>query len=367
MNLTKRGGVWWVDFRLPTGRRVRRTTGQTDKVEAGKRAAEIVREEHERGDRTVGVLTLGQALDRQYREHWSRMKGERIMRHTVAVLTREVGHWPVGTATYAKLREYAEGLKREGKAHATINRRLSALGVALRECARRGEIVARPDIPHYREDNKRERYMTPAEEAAVFEWLKLKSMAEAYTPDSDGAYTVVRLLATVLLDTGLRFSEVLKAQRQGNVLDLGHGTTKTGAGRQVPLTERAGRAWDLLVQHPTWRTLTSMSNETAWSWCSYRWERAVEAAGCPDVTLHILRHTCASRLVQRGVPIFTVSKWLGHSSVKVTERYAKLAPDSLSHALAALEGRPTGVERSQDTTSLQSCGDSTEVGHSRTA
>jgi integrase len=74
-----------------------------------------------------------------------------------------------------------------------------------------------------------------------------------------------------------------------------------------------------------------------WDYISHRWDRATKAAGCPDVTLHILRHTCASRLVQKGIPIYTVSKWLGHSSVKVTERYAKLAPDSLAGALAALE------------------------------
>lgn len=38
------------------------------------------------------------------------------------------------------------------------------------------------------------------------------------------------------------------------------------------------------------------------------------------VTIHTLRHTFASRWLQRGVPIYTVSKWLGHSSVKMTEQ-----------------------------------------------
>jgi integrase len=47
-----------------------------------------------------------------------------------------------------------------------------------------------------------------------------------------------------------------------------------------------------------------------------------------SIHFHGLRHTCASRLVQKGVPIYAVSKILGHSSVKVTERYAHLAPDN---------------------------------------
>jgi integrase len=56
------------------------------------------------------------------------------------------------------------------------------------------------------------------------------------------------------------------------------------------------------------------------------------------VNIHILRHTCASRLLERGVDLYTVSKWLGHSSVKVTERYAHLARNALEGACAALAG-----------------------------
>jgi len=41
---------------------------------------------------------------------------------------------------------------------------------------------------------------------------------------------------------------------------------------------------------------------------------------------HILRHTFASRLVQEGVSIYKVSKYLGHSSVRMTEIYSHLIP-----------------------------------------
>jgi len=42
-------------------------------------------------------------------------------------------------------------------------------------------------------------------------------------------------------------------------------------------------------------------------------------------------------LVQRGVSLYVVKEWLGHSSIKVTERYVHLAQGNLSGALAALE------------------------------
>jgi site-specific recombinase XerD len=54
------------------------------------------------------------------------------------------------------------------------------------------------------------------------------------------------------------------------------------------------------------------------------------------VVFHTLRHTFASWLVQRGVPIHVVSNLLGHSSIHVTERYAHLAPDQGRAALELL-------------------------------
>jgi len=43
---------------------------------------------------------------------------------------------------------------------------------------------------------------------------------------------------------------------------------------------------------------------------------------------HLFRHTFASRLVQAGVDIFKVSKWLGHTSVANTMIYAHLSPNN---------------------------------------
>jgi len=48
--------------------------------------------------------------------------------------------------------------------------------------------------------------------------------------------------------------------------------------------------------------------------------------GIEDAGLHTLRHTFASRLVQKGISVYKVSKWLGHSNVIVTSIYAHLTP-----------------------------------------
>lgn len=56
------------------------------------------------------------------------------------------------------------------------------------------------------------------------------------------------------------------------------------------------------------------------------------------VVIHTLRHTFASWLVQMGTPLYTVSKLMGHRSLKVTERYAHLAPDTQRAAAMDLQG-----------------------------
>jgi len=67
--------------------------------------------------------------------------------------------------------------------------------------------------------------------------------------------------------------------------------------------------------------------------------RARERAGLDKAVVpYTLRHTVASEMRARGVPVWEVAGFLGHTSgYKTTERYAKFGPDHLSEAVRALD------------------------------
>ena len=69
------------------------------------------------------------------------------------------------------------------------------------------------------------------------------------------------------------------------------------------------------------------------------WQKARTDLGYANkkfYTLHLCRHTCASRLVQRGCQLLLVKDWLGHEDIKTTMIYAHLAPKALHSIVGVL-------------------------------
>jgi site-specific recombinase XerD len=74
------------------------------------------------------------------------------------------------------------------------------------------------------------------------------------------------------------------------------------------------------------------------------WEDFLQRAKIEDFHWHDLRHTFASRLVMAGVDLYTVCKLLGHHDIKMTMRYAHLAPGYMKAAVNLLNKRRTGTK-----------------------
>ena len=67
------------------------------------------------------------------------------------------------------------------------------------------------------------------------------------------------------------------------------------------------------------------------------WERALKRAGVEYKKFHALRHTFATRMIKNGVELLTVSRLLGHSSIKTTEIYAHTLEDTKAEAVKTMD------------------------------
>ena len=70
---------------------------------------------------------------------------------------------------------------------------------------------------------------------------------------------------------------------------------------------------------------------------SRAFDKATDRARVHQFRFHDLRHTFASRLVQKGVELYKVQRLLGHSKPEMIQHYAHHCPDSLRDGVRVLE------------------------------
>ena len=119
-------------------------------------------------------------------------------------------------------------------------------------------------------------------------------------------------------------------------------TSKTGVGRKNPLNNMAAhiaRQWQARKhEYLFYGDKSGLRWHVGNSFDKNTWRPALEAAGLAKSGLcwHSLRHTAASRSLQKGALLQDVQKLLGHKSITQTERYAHWSPESIWPAARAL-------------------------------
>lgn len=123
-------------------------------------------------------------------------------------------------------------------------------------------------------------------------------------------------------------------------------TTKTGTVRQIPIPPVLFDALkESATGRPDWDYLFLGSRGGALDYSYFTkaiFRKAVKRLGLENVTVHSLRHTCASLLISGGAPVTVVARILGHSSVVMTlniygHYYKDDLRDSIAHLSASFE------------------------------
>lgn len=158
------------------------------------------------------------------------------------------------------------------------------------------------------------------------------------------------------LRTGLRHGELIGLRWEDIDLVAGRllvrqsivrgviGTPKSGKKREVPLSPELREALkghrhlrgDYVFCNPDGSYITK--GETKWPlWRAYR------RAGLRRIGWHCLRHTFASHLVMKGVPLKAVQELMGHATIEMAIRYSHLSPDVKRDAVGELDSAPEEV------------------------
>jgi len=143
-----------------------------------------------------------------------------------------------------------------------------------------------------------------------------------------------RAMMLVLLRTGMRIGELLNLMvREVNLKERKveiYEAEKTQVGRVVYLSEDARvalQAW-LKERDPDKKLVFYAQGRPSMSYnnARMRFSKYLAKAGLSHrgYTLHCLRHTCASELLNAGMRLECLQQLLGHSSIEMTRRYARL-------------------------------------------
>ena len=177
---------------------------------------------------------------------------------------------------------------------------------------------------------KHERFLTDGE-------FRRLGVALGETSQMGGGRAVAAAAIRLLMLTGCRHREILSLQWEDVDLDareLRLRDPKTGP-RTVPLSPPAVDVLAGLARSAQGRwVVPGRKPDAPLSSLQHTWDIVRRHAGLPDVRLHDLRHSFASRALALGESLPMIGKLLGHSRMESTARYAHLARSAVHEAAA---------------------------------
>lgn len=249
--------------------------------------------------------------------------------------------------TYTFLRDFEVHLKEKGNSVNTVAKHMRQLRTLVNEAINQGYIPS--DAYPFRkykikQAKGRKEFLTPDE---------LKRLENL---DVDKKLRHVLDAFLFCCYTGLRFSDFCQLSPANFIKVNGkrwlHFTSiKTGVELRLPLHLLfEGKALAVLERYDIVTDFAKIGPNSEAN--KYLAQLAALARIKKHITYHTARHTCATLLVHQGVPITTVQKLLGHTSVRTTEVYSEVLSNTIIRDLKAVKRK----KKTPDFSRVVECG-----------
>ena len=227
--------------------------------------------------------------------------------------------------TPALIEDYKKYLSNNGKkSKSTINRYLQALSKLFNVAIDNDKMKFNPmqKVKKLKTDNHSIRFLTKEEEK-----LLINKLPKFYFSNIIKA-SKLKIIVKFALKTGARKQEILKLKWdninfQQRVIELL--VTKSGKKRKIPLAKSLYKILLKLKQYnESEYVFTNPSTNKPYEDIKKRFNYAVKCSGIKKIRFHDLRHTFATRLIEKGIDIVVVKELLGHADIKTTMMYGRL-------------------------------------------
>lgn len=191
------------------------------------------------------------------------------------------------------------------------------------------EVNPASKIKPYLLNNAREKYLTKEEAARLIEVIN-QTQQNIH----------LKYIIPMLILTGARRGEVLRARYEDfnlNQLTWTIPISKSGKKRILPITPQLLELYNSIPKTNGEYLFASPATGKPYVTIYQSWNSARIKAGLKDVRIHDLRHSYASALVNNGRSLYEVQTLLGHSTSKMTQRYAHLSNENLMKAASCAE------------------------------
>lgn len=310
------------------------------------------------------IDTLRQFVEQEYRP-WAtanRKRGDETCNRILRVF-KSLADNPLTSITDNQVERIRTARLNSGTSPATVNRDIACLSGALSFAVRAKQIESHPlaDLEAAEVDsaqkvrylsnaeNKRLRAALKARDAEIREgrnrgnkWRAERKQDALPGIPLDGFGDHLTPLVILSLNTGARRGELFGLEWQDVNFELAQvtitgATSKKNRTRHIPLNAEA------LNVLKRWREQSNGSalvfpgrNGERLDNVKKGWAALLQDAQITAFRWHDMRHSFASWLVMRGVDLNTVRELLGHGDIKMTLRYAHLAPEHKAEAVARL-------------------------------